>query len=324
MDLLLGLDQGGTKTHALVCDLQGNALALGSAPGCLHTVNGMQAALQCMGDAADMALQKIGAARRDIRYVSGGLTGIDYPYEQVLLTDELTRYFDARGVYVHNDCIGALYGGTFDVPSAVCCVGTGLNVGGANKEGEVFQFGNYSNGPYGGGGTIGQQALQHVFDAHIGKCPPTMMTRMFLDHTGCTDVDDLLLHRYRKHDVSPSKLCPLVFEAAGKGDQAAADILLRHAESWAELTLCMAEQLDVHGDTGVTIVLSGSVFKGRPAIHIERIAQIISGRLPGAVIVPARYEPVVGGAVMGLQHAGNPGWQDRMRKTAEALGLTRE
>lgn len=324
MDLLLGLDQGGTKTHALLCDLEGNALALGSAPGCLHTVSGVQAALACMGDAADMALAKIGAARTDIRYVSGGLTGIDYPYEQVLLTDELMRYFLVQGVYVHNDCIGALYGGTFDVPSAVCCVGTGLNVGGADGNSEIFQFGNYSNGPYGGGGSIGQEAFQHIFDAHIGKCPPTIMTQMFLDHTGCTDVDDLLLHRYRKHDISVSKLCPLVFEAAGKGDGAAEGILLRHADSWAELTLCMARRLGVGDGDKITVVLSGSVFKGRPAIHISRITQIISERLSGAVIVPARYEPVVGGAVMGLRHAGMPGWQDRMRKSAGELGLTRE
>lgn len=324
MDLLLGLDQGATKTHALICDLTGRALAMGSAPGCIHTVGGMQAALAAMGAAADEALAKIGQSRKSIFHVSGGLTGIDYPYEKTLLSKEVAAYFGTDPARVDNDCIGALFAGAFTTPAAVCCVGTGINVGGIGASGEPEQFGNYANGPFGGGGTIGQAAIQYAFDSHIGKEPPSLLLPMLIEATGSEDADDMLLRRYRKKVIAPSRLCPVVFRAAESGDEAAIGILNEHAESWAKLTMAMLKRLNVHSEESPTVVLSGSVFKGRPAVHIQRFRSVLTKRYPRARLISARFEPVVGGAAMGLMQFGAEGWRERLAQSAGALGLERE
>lgn len=324
MRLILGLDQGSTKTHAVVADMEGNLLALGTALGSLHTTRGMEDALLRMRQAAEQALDKAAAQWGDIACISGGLTGIDYPYEQVLLTDTLRQQFGVQEVYVHNDCIGALWGGTFSGPAVVCCAGTGLNLGGVNADGRIVQLGNYANGIYQGGGSIAQNGLQAVFDAHIAKGKATMLRELFLRHLGFQDVDELLIHRYRKGDVRVPTLCPLVFDAAGRGDEVARRILTDCAQNWAEFALSVMYLLGIDRQEKVRVVLSGSVFKGKPDIPKQHMRHVLAGAAPNAYIVDARYEPVVGGAVMGLWHKGQGEWQRDIERSACALGLLRQ
>jgi len=324
VQIILGLDQGFTKTHAIVCDLAGNLLALGQAEGSLHTQRGMEEALLRMRQAAQKALDAAGAGWPQVAAISGGITGIDYPYEQELLTRTLGEHFGVGQVYVHNDCIGALWGGVFAGPAVVCCAGTGLNLGGVNQRGDCFQLGNYANGPYQGASSIGQSALQAVFDARIHKEPPTQLTGLFLDRLGYADVDELLLRRYRKGQVVVQELCPLVFEAAAQGDAIAEGILTEHAHHWAKLSVSVMRLLDIDLAAPVRVLLSGSVFKGKPGIPRQRIEAMLADMAPGAKVEQARYEPIVGGAVMGLFHLGINDWQNNVTRTAEKLGLVRD
>lgn len=323
MSLLLGFDQGSTKTHAVVSDFKGRLLAFGTAAGSLHTMRGMEDALRQLRSAAEGALKGCGAAWQDIGMISGGITGIDYPFEQELLTRTLREHFGVQDVVVHNDCIGALWGGTFEGPAVVCCAGTGLNLGGINASGEVRQLGNYANGIYQGGGSIGQNALQAVFDAHIRKAPPTILRDMFLRKFSCADVDELLVARYRQKKVHPPSLCPLVFQAAGDGDQVALRILTECAQNWAEFVLSLMYLLGIRRQEPVRVILSGGVFKGKPDIPRQHITQVLSAALPRAEVVLARFEPVVGGAVMGLRVRGQDNWQDNVERSAVGLGLLR-
>ena len=323
MRLIVGLDQGSTKTNAAVCDTYGNIVACGSAPGSLHTQLGMEDALLRMRQAAEMALSSANAGWRDVICLSGGLTGIDYPYEQALLTGALKDEFGISDVFVHNDCIGALWGGTFEAPAVVCCAGTGLNLGGVNLEGEILQLGNYANGNYQGAGAIGQAALQAVFDAHILKSRSTALSDMILRATGAKDIDELLLMRYRKDAVDVPALCPLVFDAAGRKDAVARDILSEFGDNWAGFILSVMKLLKMKSDEKARIVLSGSVFKGEPGIPKRRIEAILAKEAPNAYAVQARYEPVVGGCVMGLFYKGEGHWQKNIEHSAVALKLLR-
>jgi len=324
LKVILGLDQGFTKTHAIVSDLAGNLLALGQAQGSLHTQRGIEEALLRMRQAAQRALDAAGIGWPQVLAVSGGITGIDYPYEKELLTRELQKHFGVDQVNVHNDSIGALWGGVFAGPAVVCCAGTGLGVGGADGDGQCLALGNYANGPHQGATSIGQSALQAVFDAHIYKEPPTLLTRIFLDHLGYADVDELLLHRYRKGDMVVAELCPLVFEAAGQGDAAARGILTERAENWSKSCVSVMRLLNIDPTAPVRVILSGSVFKGRPGIPRQRMEAVLAGMAPGATVEQARYEPIVGGAVMGLFYLGVGDWRHNVVRSAEKLGLLRD
>ena len=57
MRYVLGIDQGGTKTHALVGDELGHILGAGCDMGSCHSVNGMEHAMQAVDGAVRMALE---------------------------------------------------------------------------------------------------------------------------------------------------------------------------------------------------------------------------------------------------------------------------
>lgn len=325
MSLLLGLDQGSTKTHAVIVTQSGEILGAGSALGALHTADGMNAALERMHEACTLALSNAGCTPADIEWASGGITGIDYPHEENLLQSAISARFGlhTENIFVGNDCLGALWGGTFHAPAVVCCVGTGLAVGGTNEAGRACAFGNYCNGYYQGGSSIGQDALQHVFDAAIGLSSKTSLTQKILAFVHAKTVDELLLLRYRKKAVQPSKLCPLVFEAAEEGDVVAISILETFARRWGEITLCMIDALGLSRNAPVEVILSGSVFKGIPDIPYRVIRNLLHEHAPNAVLREAIYEPVVGGTAMGLFRIGQGDWRAALAASADRLQLRR-
>ncbi len=323
MPYILGLDQGSTKTHAAVTTLQGEILSVGMAGGACHTISGMEKAMAMIREATDQALFAAGLNLSDIAVVSGGISGIDYPGEKAQVTKALQQTLGIRNVQVDNDCIGALWGGTFARPALVCCAGTGLNVGGVGENGRILQLNNYCAGEYQGGNAIGFAAMRAVYDQRIGVGAPTLLTEIFLAHTGMADVDSLQHRCHRVRDIRYSKLCPLVFEAAAMGDAVAAEILWKMGIGWGEYVAAAARELGIAHETNIPVVCSGSVFKGSPHIPREAMQTVFAKKLPGASLVEARYEPVVGGVVMGLYAIGAKDWEHNLAQSAKKLGLLR-
>ena len=73
------------------------------------------------------------------------------------------------------------------------------------------------------------------------------------------------------------------------------------------------------------IVLAGSIFKGADNPLTSRVIEGVRGRMRGAQVVQARYEPVVGACIMGLDKLGmEPSkWEGGIQKSAAVLGLLR-
>ncbi len=323
MRYILGLDQGSTKTHAAICTEQGEILSIASAGGACHTISGMEYAMAMVKEAAAKALSDAGITMAEIAVVSGGLAGIDYPEEKGRVTEAIRKALSFENVLVDNDCIGALWGGTFARPALVCCAGTGLNVGGVGKHGEILQLNNYCAGEYQGGNAIGFAAMRAVFDARIGVGLSTLLTDKFLALTGMADVDSLQHRCHRVRDIRYSKLCPTVFEAAAEEDAVANGILYRMGVGWGEYVAAAARELGIEKEEELPVVCSGSVFKGRPNVPQRAMQNVFSIKLKGAKLIEAKYEPVVGGLVMGLYHIGAADWEEWLYSTAKQHGLLR-
>jgi hypothetical protein len=77
----------------------------------------------------------------------------------------------------------------------------------------------------------------------------------------------------------------------------------------------------------VEVVLSGSVFKGGGKILAGVMADAIHQVAPRARLVNARYEPVVGALLLGLEKAGIDVDEEVMRNieaSSQRLGLLRQ
>ena len=175
MAYFLGIDQGGSKTQAIIGDDTGHILGLAKSRGAVHSSDGMNVAMMACGEACSKAVEEAGITFQDIYGVYGGLTGIDWPDEGELVGRALAETLGISNVHVVNDCLIALRGGTDAENSAIICAGSGLNcaVKAGNRQ---IQYGFYIPDRIQGGMALGNATLQSVFDAEAGIAEKTSLT----------------------------------------------------------------------------------------------------------------------------------------------------
>ena len=77
MSYILGIDQGGSKTQAVITDETGQILGTGRSFGACHSVQGMQRAMDAVREAVDQAAEQSGIRLEEIAAAAGGMTGAD-------------------------------------------------------------------------------------------------------------------------------------------------------------------------------------------------------------------------------------------------------
>jgi N-acetylglucosamine kinase-like BadF-type ATPase len=327
MKYVLGIDQGHTETRASVCDLEGNILGVGKAFGACHSVHGMAQAMDAIQTAAGIALGQAGVGAQDVITLFCGLTGADWPDEYELLHENVVRLGLCEKVWVNNDTIVALRGGTSANYGAIVIAGTGSNCAIRSPRGEEFIYHFYHDYDLQGGIALGRRALNAIYRAETGRGPATRLEGWVLDTFDMASVDDLLRAnvegRLGKDEIK--HIAPLVFQAACEGDWVACQILRAFGEGLAELVTAGLKRFDMTA-LDVEVVLSGNIFKGRGSLLQEVMLASIHMVAPRARLVNARYEPVVGALLLGLEETGvdiDERARQNIEKTSQQLGLIR-
>ena len=302
---VLGLDQGGSKTHAVVADMEGNILGCGTGAGACHSVAGLGVAMAAIRDASMQAIGAAGLSTAQIDVVAAGLTGVDWPHETQLLRGALsdTLQIPQDRILVVNDCLIALRAGTSKPSGCILCAGSGLNCAVRHPDGREYTFGFYIEDACQGGNALGLRTLQAVFDAEAGLCPPTSLTQKVLAHMGCESVDQMLFRHVTSGLGSERilRLPPVVEEAAIEGDEVAKEVLRVFGRDIARYVVAGLRRLDMLA-MDVEVILSGSIFKCRAPELIGTVTEVILGSAPHARILESVYEPVIGAMLMALDH----------------------
>lgn len=325
MGLILALDQGATKTAALVATAGGEILGVGHSLGACHASDGMHAAMAAVLEAAGEALGQAGLASAagapgrlaQVDHVFAGMTGADWPHEYPLLEAALRQATGVANVTVVNDCIIARRAGTDTPWGAVLCAGTGLNAAVISPGGASYIYGYYINGDDNGGTALGRLSLRAVFGAEAGIAPPTLLTAGLLNHFGLATVDELMM-RYVSGQLGPtSTLVPVLVEAVRAGDVVARRIAADFGERMARYVTAGLRRFDMM-DLAQDIVLSGGVFKADLPGLREALTAAVRRDVPGARMIEARYEPVVGALLLALEERGEKGASLEMPAIAAA------
>ncbi|WP_343083568.1 N-acetylglucosamine kinase [Blautia producta] len=300
MRYVLGIDQGGSKTHAVIADQEGNLLGMGKSYGACHSSTSLEYAVQAIIQAADQAISVCGLLKEDVTAVLGGLTGIDWDYEAELLENEIQKHFPKAHVKIVNDCIIAMRAATRKQQCGILCAGSGLNCAVQNGE-NCFVYGFYIPDEYQGGWSLGRRAIQAVFDAHMGLLERTELTPRLLRHFRVRTVDELLYMQVTGKIKSSDYLSlPIILEeAAQKGDKTAGDIWIHYGKKIVAYLEARMNKMGILG-CDVDIVLSGSIFKCKFQGFQEAVKEEILKRIPGANVIAAEYEPVIGAVLMGI------------------------
>jgi len=305
MQYVLGVDQGHTETRAAVCDIEGNIMSVGRAYGACHSVHGMNKAMGAIQVACQSALARAGIGADEIAILYCGLTGADWPDEYALLRDNAVLLGLCERVQIKNDSIVALRGGTSADCGAIVIAGTGANCAIRSPRGEEFIYHFYHDHNLQGGIALGRRALNVIYRAETGREPPTTLTLRVLDMFDLSSVDDLLRADVERclSQNDTKHIAPLVFQAACEGDLVSCRILKAFGEGLAELVAAGLKRLEMtHLD--VEIVLSGNIFKGPGTLVEEVLMANVHMIAPKARLVNARYEPVVGAVMLGIEVLG--------------------
>ncbi|MGN7455396.1 N-acetylglucosamine kinase [Paenibacillus pasadenensis] len=295
MSFYLGVDAGGTKTHALVSDADGRILGKGMAAGGNHQ-NGRDSARRNLDAAVSEALRQAGVERSALAHAYFGLAGADRQADLDILHPLLGSIGFAERYTVVCDTIIGLRAGTARPYGVSVICGTGVNCAGVSPSGDMYQCGGFSYmyGDFGGGGGLNVEVFRTVIRSWDGREGPTKLTPMLLEMLGYPTVE-AMFHDYLDRSLGvPTDVVRLLFRAASEGDEAALRILTHQGEELALSVKAVIERLGMR-KLPFDVVLAGSLLtRGDHGWISGPIAAMLRQTAPGASLVKLDVEPVVG------------------------------
>lgn len=306
MGLVIAIDAGGTKTDCLVGTVHGEVLARAWAGPANYQVSGPEGMKAEILAAAGKARHLLPAGDEALDVAFIGAAGVHRQGDREAVSGLLQSAGIASKVVVENDAVIALAGGTLGQPGVVVIAGTGSMAFGMNARGERKRAGGwgYILGDEGSAYDIGREALASVVRASDGRGGPTALSEAVLQHFRIDSADDLVDLTYRKGlgRTGIAALAVLVADAARKGDTVARRILRRAGTELGLAAASVVKALGMQND-GVLCVTAGGVFAAGDTVK-RALARELAKVAPACEVVEARFPPVVGAYLLGIQEAG--------------------
>ncbi|WP_188454192.1 N-acetylglucosamine kinase [Virgibacillus oceani] len=270
MDYVVGIDGGGTKTIAVLADMQGLIVARSTGGPSNPNVVSKKSLINTFKMLLQDLEQQAPVQYKNLRSLFAGIAGTgnaenQKDIEQIikqLLTEDVE-------LQVVPDSINALYSGTYGDPGIVQISGTGsitYGINGKRKHCRVGGWG-YLFGDEGSGYDIGRQGIISVLKSVDGRGPKTKMLKMMLSHFNVDNVYGLIQNIYNspmpKEEISP--LSKIVFQAYKLNDSAANDILYNVVEELVLNIQTLYSKL-FETDELVKVVLCGGIFNEREIV----------------------------------------------------------
>ncbi len=298
MDVILGVDGGGTKTIAAISTLEGEIINISYSGSSNQNVVGLERAYMNVMNAVQQVLPKT----TNVLVACVGLAGVENEENYSMMLSKLKGSNLLGEITLVPDTEIALASGTWGKHGIVIIAGTGSNVYGKNALGLHARAGNwgYIIGDEGGAYYISRLALNAIFREYDGRGPSTILTKIFKDYFKVRDLPDLIPIIYKRMSVTEiANLASLVSEAAKKGDNVAKSILRIGGKELGLAAVTVIKKLKMEHEE-FTVVLVGSMFNAG-ADFIRPMKREIRKIAPKAVFVRPKVPPVVGALVLGFQ-----------------------
>ncbi|MEV0220267.1 BadF/BadG/BcrA/BcrD ATPase family protein [Streptomyces sp. NPDC050704] len=304
---VLAVDAGNSKTDVAVVGADGRVLAAARGGGFRPPAVGVRQAVDTLAEAVGRAFAEAGVSSVD--HVSACLANADLPVEERELAAALHARAWGTSTEVRNDTFAILRAG-IDEPRGVAVVcGAGINCVGMRPDGRVARFpaiGRLS-GDWGGGGGLADEALWHAARAEDGRGGPTALAHALPAHFGLDSMYALIEALHLKHLAHERRheLTPVLFATAADGDPVARALVDRLAEEVVAMAAVALARLDLV-DEKTPVLLGGSILAARHPQLDDRVRELLTARAPKAVPRVVAARPVLGSALLGLDHLGAP------------------
>ena len=299
---VLAVDGGNSKTDVALVARNGALLSQVSGPSVSHQEVGLEAGIARLAGLTADALRRAGLPERPVIGVYC-LAGADLPRDVRMVSRALEAAGLADGTVVRNDAFAVLRAGAPRGWGVAVICGAGVNCAAVAPDGRTARLAGLGDisGDWGGGQSIGTDALGAAVRARDGRGSRTALERLVPAHFGVSRPLDVTNRLYTGSIPQRRilELAPLVFQAAADGDAVARAIVDRMADEIAAMAVAMLRRLHLTR-SDADVVLGGGIFRSTEPEFYARIDRGVAAVAPRARVHRLEPRPVLGAALLGL------------------------
>lgn len=307
---VIGMDGGGTKTHAVILDQHGTVMAEHTLGPSNFQIIGVEKAADVLHELVRLCCESAECSPKHVAAVVCGLTGAGRAGDQKRMADGLKAYAAAKRtplktVLVESDARIALEGAFNGAPGIILIAGTGSIAFGKDAKGTVHRVGGWGRvlGDEGSGYFIGRLGLTAVTRELDGRGEKTALTKMLASKCGLKDQTSIINAVY-KENFDVASVAPLVLDAAAKKDAEAHAIVEFAVMELTEHIKTLSERLTVKSAKNVKTKLPLSLIGGLIAnttILSTMLQQHIAVNIPAVQVTAPMSSPAYGAALLGMR-----------------------
>ena len=305
MQLALGFDGGGTKTHCVLIDTQGRILAESRSGPSNPMRVGFGGAMASVCDGARRALQTAGVSVDDLAAICAGNAGTGQPEDAERMKSLLSQEFPDAIVRICTDLELTLEAAG-NGPVVVLLAGTGSAAVGRDRAGQVVRIGGH--GPLvsdeGSAYDVGRRAVMAGMRAFEKTQQDSPLGDRILGELGFASWQELQARAVSAPDDVFPRVFPIVTAAADTGDVTARQILQIAATELGSLVHDLVDRLQF-ADQKFLLVKSGGMLC-RSAYFDQLIDQRLREAAPNAQFGALAISPGEAAARIALRLLSTP------------------
>jgi N-acetylglucosamine kinase-like BadF-type ATPase len=259
----LGIDGGGSRTRALLCDPSGQIIGQGLSGGTNPRVSSATELKAHLQKAIEQATQTIDCSKILAAHFGLAGTGDSQARTKVkAITKELLC--EQTTITIGHDLEIALAGGLGSNTGIVLVAGTGSACYGRSCDGRSASCGGWGDlvDDAGSGSWIGLRALQDCIRQTDGRLPESPLKQAVMDFL---KIDHMNAFKARIHDSGLSRserarLAPIILDLASAGDEISLAIVAEAVDTLCCCVLSTSRQLGIKAPT---ILLAGGLLENR-------------------------------------------------------------
>lgn len=298
MKYYLGIDGGGTKTTAIICDENAQLISRFVGESINYNSVGMETARKNLKATVD------GVLPNDVK-LNAAFIGMSAISERA--DDEFTKklcegIIDCDKITMDSDVYIGLEAMRCDGSAAMVISGTGSMAVGRLPDGEIIHTGGwgYILGDEGSGYAICIDALRAAICGYEGSAEKTLLTDAVKEHYQVNDMLELIDIFYDppmpRSEIA--KLAPIVFKCA-ENDGVADAIIRNHAQLLANTVSALLSQLP----EGTPLGLWGGIFENYEKFR-NLFSASVNERFPETEINVLEYAPEYGAVFAAIKTDG--------------------
>jgi N-acetylglucosamine kinase-like BadF-type ATPase len=312
-NFFIGMDGGGTKTHAMIANAQGEVLAEHIGGPSNFQIIGVEKASETIFSLIQSCCESVGCVPKDIASIACGLTGAGRAGDQQRMADGLKRYAlkkksTLKNIIIESDARVALEGAFKGEPGIILIAGTGSIAFGKDAKGMIHRVGGWGRilGDEGSGYYIGRLGLTAVTRHIDGRGGKTMLTNMLAKKFNLAD-QTAIINAVYKNGFDVASVAPAVIEAAQKKDEVCKMIIEQAVIELAEHVRIASEKILASSKTKikskVRLAFIGGLIANQTLLS-ELLRRYLQERIPFVSIIEPMASPAYGAVVLAVRTKG--------------------